>query len=108
MAYPRREHLRLSSFVACDGMQPASVCEHEPNAVCTVRATALIEVAGLFKLGADLAKRPSLSRLWGRWPQPLGQCYGRLQGLRGFLVWCPGLIRNRPTGSATVSASVEV
>ena len=49
---------------------------------------ALVEVASLFKLGANLAKRPSLSRLWGSSPQALGHCYSRLQGLHGCRVSC--------------------
>ena len=39
-----------------------SALQHQFNAVRIVRATALIEVAGLLKLGADPAKGLSLSR----------------------------------------------
>src|SRR5262249_57992148 len=91
------------------GQKPhsTSAFQHQLNAVRIVRPAALIEVAGLFKLGADLAKRPSLSRLGGRSPEPPGHCY-RLQALRRILVrvsWPHPYLPSLPTPRAAASGS---
>jgi len=69
-----------------------SALQHQFNAVRIVRATALIEVAGLLKLGADPAKRLSLSRgTLGLRRLPIAMaasCQPLLDPSNDFCSWC--------------------